>query len=420
MHGILNINTKYKRRNMVCPFGKHVVYNDKVLDASAFVPNHPGGPSTLANFLGCDITDAFLAMHGPKSRAHRLVNELNHVGTIDKGMMPLSPVQTDFRKMTLQLHERYKEREIHVRLAWFFDLSICIALFIGAYYVSFKVARRGAFAIGAILLGLAFFQLGWISHDIAHKQVIHDHKLLQPIIAFYGNILGGYSYDWWRTKHNRMHHPNTNIIGKDEDIDTMPLIAWDQAMLKERGGPNWFVRHQSVLLWPVLCMARLWWRVYSIIHVVRKHKYTEMVFLIVHYVLYFGFVYALGLGIVYSILFVLAAEMLAGFLTAFVFIQSHNAKKVSHSMDTDFWTHQIESTSNIRPSFLTNLFSGYLNFQIEHHLWPWLPRHMLPSVQGPLKDLCMRHGLVYREYTWVESTLLVLRHLRNIAVNSEK
>ncbi len=39
--------------------------------------------------------------------------------------------------------------------------------------------------------------------------------------------------------------------------------------------------------------------------------------------------------------------------------------------------------------------AGGLNYQIEHHLFPTLPRHNLRKVAAAVQALCEKHGLVY-------------------------
>ena len=92
---------------------------------------------------------------------------------------------------------------------------------------------------------------------------------------------------------------------------------------------------------------------------------------------------------------------------------------------------QLESTLNVTPSWFNDWFTGHLNFQIEHHLIPTMPRHhyekvrpliqvrfhtfssrvrhvslttivrfshvSLTSIGFTIQDLCEKHGIVYRE-----------------------
>jgi len=38
---------------------------------------------------------------------------------------------------------------------------------------------------------------------------------------------------------------------------------------------------------------------------------------------------------------------------------------------------------------------GWLNYQIEHHLWPDLPLSQYQKLQPQVKALCERHGIPY-------------------------
>jgi fatty acid desaturase len=227
-----------------------------------------------------------------------------------------------------------------------------------------------------------------------------------------GNLLSGFSFDWWRKKHNQLHHTLTNVIGGDEDIDTMPFIAWDEK-IAAAAGPSLFVRYQHILTWFSLSLARVFWRYRSIQHVLRERRWSELGFLGLHYTLYAMFVARYQLPWA----FIVIADLLGGFLTAFVFVQSHNGKVVTESVAEagDFWTHQIMCTSNVKPSWFSNFFSGYLNLQIEHHLFPWLARGELLFARTKVKELCRKHNLPYMEYGWWESTMIVYRHLEKIA-----
>lgn len=399
---------------MGCPFKEMaVVMRGWVLDVSRFAGAHPGGCETLGRWAGRDIGDVFLAMHGPWSRAHRLVKELPVLGRAEGGERRTTEVQRDFRALAEELGRETVVGRWQMWAWWLLDFGLVMGLFAGGAWAMMRRRR----VLGAVLVGLGFFQLGWISHDLAHKQVLSDHWLLRPVVELYGVALGGYSYDWWRKKHNRMHHPQTNVIGGDEDIDTMPFIAWDEKIAAESGGGcGWFVANQHWVTWVSLLFARLFWRWRSVEHVVRERLWREIAALLVHYVAYAAaLVWVAGLSVVGAVAWALSAEMLAGFLTAFVFIQSHNGKEVKADVDTDFWTHQLLTTSNVRPGWFTNVFSGYLNLQIEHHLFPWMPRRMLLRARPRVKALCERHGLPYREYGWWESTARVYRHLKTVS-----
>ena len=59
--------------------------------------------------------------------------------------------------------------------------------------------------------------------------------------------------------------------------------------------------------------------------------------------------------------------------------------------------------------------AGGLNYQIEHHLFPTLPRHNLAKVQAAVQELCSKHGLVYESCGIAAGTAKVLKRLAEIA-----
>jgi sphingolipid 8-(E/Z)-desaturase len=370
-----------------------------------FVHVHPGGEKVLRAFANKDATDVFYSMHGPLFRAHRMIDKLEVVG---KNERDVSEIQRDFRQLAQDLGHEFVERSDEMTRRWVWEFWWgCMVWFIGAAYLASNPAWVWW---SALSLAVAFFQVGWFSHDLAHMSVVGDGTE-QRMIGIVGSILGGYSYEWWREKHNQQHHVLTNVVGGDEDIDTLPLIGWDSKIVRGRAG--FLVRHQHILMWMWLGFARVFWRWRSLCRLEPK----ELKNLAIHYAWYMSMVANMNLGLKTSLMWIALVEFVAGWLTSFVFIQSHNGKEVMLSMDdsADFWSHQLSTTSNVTQGWLTNWFSGYLNLQIEHHLFPWLPRKMLVEAQPRVKAICKKHNLPYREYGWWESTRIVFDHLRAVA-----
>lgn len=65
--------------------------------------------------------------------------------------------------------------------------------------------------------------------------------------------------------------------------------------------------------------------------------------------------------------------------------------------------------------FSLSVIAGGLNFQIEHHLFPSLPRHNLGKVSKRVRELCEKHGLTYESCGMVKGTCLVLKRLSEVA-----
>jgi len=60
---------------------------------------------------------------------------------------------------------------------------------------------------------------------------------------------------------------------------------------------------------------------------------------------------------------------------------------------------------------LTDLALGGLNYQIEHHLFPSMPRPNLRHAQAPVRAFCAQRGIPYSQTSLLASYAQVLRHL---------
>lgn len=76
---------------------------------------------------------------------------------------------------------------------------------------------------------------------------------------------------------------------------------------------------------------------------------------------------------------------------------------------------QIASTRDIQANMFNDWFTGGLNRQIEHHLFPALPRHNLTKVSPYVKAMCQKHGLVYEDVSLLSGSLRVFDRLAKVA-----
>jgi fatty acid desaturase len=110
----------------------------------------------------------------------------------------------------------------------------------------------------------------------------------------------------------------------------------------------------------------------------------------------------LGLWAAFS---VLVNSLLADALTnlhAFVMIVPNHAGGDLYRFEApprdrgDFFLRQILGSTNYRTGGdLNDFLHGFLNYQIEHHLWPDLSMLAYQRAQPRVKQLCARHGLPY-------------------------
>ena len=88
-----------------------------------------------------------------------------------------------------------------------------------------------------------------------------------------------------------------------------------------------------------------------------------------------------------AVVFFLVCQATCGLLLAAVFALNHNGMTVVSSAEAkgiDFYTLQIITGRDVTPTPFIAWFAGGLNYQIEHHLFPMLPRHNFHKVRPSL------------------------------------
>jgi fatty acid desaturase len=81
---------------------------------------------------------------------------------------------------------------------------------------------------------------------------------------------------------------------------------------------------------------------------------------------------------------------------------------------TDFLRRQVLTSRNVHGGWLTDFALGGLNYQIEHHLFPSMPRPNLRRAQGLVAAFCADRGVPYTRTSLLGSYGQALRHLDDV------
>ena len=80
-----------------------------------------------------------------------------------------------------------------------------------------------------------------------------------------------------------------------------------------------------------------------------------------------------------------------------------------------FLQTQLKGSLNVDCPRWMDWFHGGLQFQVEHHLLPKIPRHNLRTVKPMLIAFCKEHGLEYHQASFVDCNKLMLSRLKETA-----
>ncbi|KAF9279642.1 delta6 fatty acid desaturase [Linnemannia elongata] len=419
-----------------------MIIDNKVYDVREFVPDHPGG-SVILTHVGKDGTDVFDTFH-PEAAWETLANF--YVGDIAEHDRAIKG--DDFAAEVRKLRSLFQSLGYYdsSKAYYAFKVSFNLCLWALSTFIVAKWGQTSTLATiaSASILGLFWQQCGWLAHDFLHHQVFQDRFWGDLFGAFLGGVCQGFSSSWWKDKHNT-HHAAPNVHGEDPDIDTHPLLTWSEHALEmfsdvpdeelTRMWSRFMVLNQTWFYFPILSFARLSWCLQSILFVLpngQAHKpsgarvpisLVEQLSLAMHWTWYFATMFLFIKDPVNMIVYFLVSQAVCGNLLALVFSLNHNGMPViskEEAVDMDFFTKQIITGRDVHPGLFANWFTGGLNYQIEHHLFPSMPRHNFSKIQPAVESLCKKYGVRYHTTGMVDGTAEVFARLNEVSRAASK
>ena len=272
--------------------------------------------------------------------------------------------------------------------------------------------------VNAAFMAIAFTQLGLLGHDAGHYQIFSSTKrndLLFLLVGFLMSLVPS----WWNDKHNEKHHRKPNQIGEDSDIDVSVLAFNEATALDKTGLGRIIVRHQGFLFYPVLFLTSLSFLAAGIRHILTggkvRYPVVEPLLVAAHLAAYFALLFIL-LDPWQAVLFFLVHHGLTGLYMGSVFAPNHKGMPVLEKGEQmGFMTQQIITTRNLYPNPITNFVYGGLNYHIEHHLFPNMPRNNLKKAHKVVKEFCRTHGFPYYETGVLQSQREILAYLHKVS-----
>ena len=266
--------------------------------------------------------------------------------------------------------------------------------------------------INAGFLGFVFAQIGFLGHDAGHRQILRSARN-NEIIALVICFLLAFERTWWLDKHNR-HHNNPNHTALDPDAD-LPVIAFTKEQaLKKRGVYKFIVKYQAFFFYPMLLLEGLGLRLAGIQYILTnkvKYPVAEPLLMVAHFAAYFVLLFFF-LSAWHAVLFFIIHQAVFGFIVGSVFAPNHKGMlMVGENDELDFLRRQVLTSRNVKANPLTDFWYGGLNYQIEHHLFPNMPRNKLRETQKVAKAFCKEHSIPYHDTGIAQSQKEILQSL---------
>jgi fatty acid desaturase len=317
-----------------------------------------------------------------------------------------------------QLSRLVKEAGLLDRRPGFYCVKVAANLGLLAAGVSafFVIGDSWWQLLTAVFLAVVATQIAFVGHDAGHRQIFRTRRANDLLGFPQANLLAGISFGWWVGKHNR-HHANPNNVDRDPDVQIGAVAFTEDQARERRGVTRAMARVQAYLFFPLLTLEAAQLHLASVTAVRRrelKHPVLETSLLLAHLAAYLTAV-LLVLTPLQALAFVVVQQGLFGLYLGMSFAPNHKGMPVlTEEQERDYLRRQVLTSRNVRGSRLVDFALGGLNYQIEHHLFPSMPRPSLRRAQPLIRSYCAEHGIDYHEATVYGSYAEALRHLHRV------
>ncbi|KAL3854986.1 hypothetical protein ACJMK2_014218 [Sinanodonta woodiana] len=375
-----------------------LVIEGEVYDITNWIKKHPGGNRVIGFYAGQDATDAFQAFHNDLNYVKKYLKPLN-IGKLDESQTKGDKfeLEQDFRK----LRETAEKMDLFRPSYTFFILSLghILLLEVLAYLnMLYFGTGWGPYLLSVLLYTIVQAQSGWLQHDFGHISVFKGKKWDHIIHHFLMGFTKGASSSWWKHMHYQ-HHAKPNVINKDPDVrvesifvlgDVMPV---EVAKTRKKSLPyNWQHRYFFLIVPPLLFPVYFQYMIFR--YTITRRQWKDLVCLFAFFAKLF-FLYGPLLGFWGALRYYFLVRCLESHWFTWVSQSNHIPMTIEKDQSKPWLQLQIHATCNVQKSFFNDWFTGHLNFQIEHHLFPTMPRHNLYKIAPLVKSLCEKHGVTY-------------------------
>ncbi|ALM49664.1 fatty acid desaturase [Flavobacterium psychrophilum] len=343
-----------------------------------------------------------------------------------------------FRTLNKRVNDYFKENNIKKTGNWKLHLKavIMFSLLLTPYFVILALDMPlWAQLLLSVVMGIGMAGIGMnVMHDGNHGSY-SDKSWLNKFMGGSLYLLAG-NVNNWQVQHNVLHHTYTNIHGHDEDLDAGRIIRFtkDAEWMKVHK----FQHYYSIFLYGLLTFN---WAITTDIKQMRRYikrglsygkfqspvkQWTVLVITKLIYVMVW-IVTPMLLGITWWKVLVgfFVMHYVAGLILSVVFQLAHVVEETANpipdengEMENTWAIHQLYTTANFAPkNKIINWFTGGLNHQIEHHIFPNISHIHYGKIAEIVKQTAHEHNLPYHEFKTMRGAVVAhFKHLKELGM----
>ncbi|XP_029438123.1 acyl-CoA 6-desaturase-like [Rhinatrema bivittatum] len=397
---------------------KWLVIERKVYNISEWMRRHPGGSRVIGHYAGEDATDPFRAFHPDHQFVQKFLRPLL-IGELAPG----EPSQDrdknaqqveDFRA----LRKTAEDMGLFKADPVFFSLHLAhiILLELLAWFTLWCFGTGWIPTILTIfMLATSQTQAGWLQHDFGHLSVFKKSTWNHLAHKFVIGHMKGASANWWNHRHFQ-HHAKPNIFLKDPDVNMLHVFVLGDTQPVEYGKKKlkylpYNHQHEYFFLIGPPLLIPIYFTIQIFKTMVDRRDWVDLIWCFSYYTRYF-YTYIPFYGVLGSLVFLNIIRFIESHWFVWVTQMNHITMEIDKEKYRDWLSCQLAATCNIEQSFFNDWFSGHLNFQIEHHLFPTMPRHNYQKIAPLVRSLCSKYGVNYEEKPMLKAFRDIVTSLR--------
>lgn len=308
------------------------------------------------------------------------------------------------------------------REGFYYGVFGALALALGGAITGFVLLGDSWFQLliaGA--LGLILTQIAFVTHEASHRQIFASGKVNDWVGRILATAVVGISYHWWMHKHSR-HHSKPNQLGADPDIEPDTIVFTEKDAEKSTGFLALITRKQGYLFFPLLTLEGINLHYRSIVSLFDKGRvearFVELGLIALRLGLYVAVIFwALPLGMAFAFLGVQLAVF--GVYMGASFAPNHKGMPILDAdTNLDFLNRQIITSRNLKGGWWATTMFGGLNHQVEHHLFPNMPRPALSRAREIVREYAVASGIPYTETGVFRSYGIVIAYLNRVGLSA--
>lgn len=336
-------------------------------------------------------------------------------------LSPRKQATSDYSGLLKQVKE---EGLLRRRIPFYLSVFIGTTLVgLASWVAVFMLGNSWWTLIPAFVLGVCAAQYGFLAHEASHRQVFTSNKVNDWAGIFLADLFVGLGYGWWMHKHTK-HHANPNKVGKDPDIAINVLSFTPESLASKKGLEKILSKNQGRLFFGFLLFTGfdLLFESYKALlnpKVKVKHRALELFLITTRVVVPIVIAFTL-MNPLLAAVFSMVMMMSLGWFMGGAFAPNHKGMPmVPKDLKLDFLRRQVLTSRNIKPGIFMDFFMGGLNYQIEHHLFPSMPRPNLTRARELTIAYCAERGIPYTEVNVFEAYKSVVKYLNDVGLSKD-